>query len=178
MRLEWEQDKKDKKDKSLQRYLASIGCPSVGKPWANNLRGDVWKGPGDVSNAELRKESSEEEMVEAGAGCHDEPEATRHYDTDDELWFEDWMPPNRTVCRGEQEQVLGREWSKWDPAAWALAANAKVIEEDPSERKQTWCEGIKVGAPTHVDVMTGDGSIVPPLGEYMAAPMSNSSVGA
>ena len=36
------------------------------------------------------------------------------------------------VCRGEAEEVLGKQWSLWDPVAWAINTSSGQEYVDPS----------------------------------------------
>ena len=59
-------------------------------------------------------------------------ESEHHYDTDDELGLDGWYTRRGGVCRGEAEEVLGRQWSQRDPVAWAINTSSGQEYLDPS----------------------------------------------
>ena len=78
-------------------------------------------------------DSSDEELWhQAGATMASSPH--QHFDTDDELWDDEWTEVRRGTCRGEAENVLGRE--AWDPVSWAINTGNSSMDVDPSVHKK------------------------------------------
>ena len=75
-------------------------------------------------------ETSDEEMwhhVEDAATFN----ADHHFDTDDELGYDDWYGAPRGTCRGEAENVLGRE-RPFNPVDWAINTSSSPMDIDLS----------------------------------------------
>jgi len=130
MRTEWIED-------GEKEYLDSIGCPRVGHSIQPLLRRRRRKnGLASTFDIVVRAESSGDELIEAAVDSDGELLPALAY-SDDELVLEagDNAHKGRDCCRGEQEQVLGKEVVETDWLRWSLATGTPHGGECPSSRK-------------------------------------------
>ena len=96
----------------LRRILGESRCPIVGPFMKTNPNNSVWRDPDDSEDDQaphLAEDSSDDELFEDPGGEAALDENEHHYDTDDELGFDQCNSHRKGVCRGEAEEVLGRQ---------------------------------------------------------------------
>ena len=128
-------------DPSLIRNLSRMGCPRVVADMVPNRRHSVWNDPDASDDDEGRPpladdDSSDDELITV-----DEVESNARqavcegYDTDEEIFFSDWIHQEYGSCRGEREGVLGVQAGGWNAVNWALDTSSGGTGTDPSRWK-------------------------------------------
>ena len=119
----------------LLRILVDNGLPLVGPSMKTNPNSSVWRDPDDSDDDQaphLAGDSSDDELSEETGGEVAVEVDEHRYDTDDELGFDHCYARRNGVCRGEAEEVLGKQWTLWDPVAWAINTSSGQEYVDPS----------------------------------------------
>ena len=128
-------------DPSLLMNLSRMGCPRVAADMVPNRRHSVWNDPDASDDDEgapplAGDDSSDDELITVDeveskvqqAGCEG-------YDTDEEIFFSDWIHQEYGSCRGEREGVLGVQAGGWNAVNWALDTSSGGTGTEPSRWK-------------------------------------------